>query len=472
MKELLIGHEREQQLLREYIATERSEFIAVYGRRRVGKTFLVRQTIGDELCFSIAGLENATKQQQLANFNMTLQQYYPQAKFCDNWLEAFYELRHYLDSLNIPRKVIFLDELPWFEAQKSGFVSALENFWNAWASARTDIKLIVCGSAASWMLDNIINNHGGLYNRVTHQMMIEPFNLHDCKEYFTAYGFGYSEREIAECYMVFGGIPYHFSLMRTDESVTQNIDRLIFSPTGELRNEKINLFRSLFRHSEDYIAIIDALSEKNKGLNRNELIEATGLNNNARLTKKLDELEQCRFIRKYDSYDKHRRQTLYQLIDPFVHFINKIATKNQHQDSEFWSHSQNTPLFNTWSGLAFEMLCLNHVPQIKQALGISGIQSSVYSWRSPKDASDKVQIDLLIDRADRCVNLCEMKYCYKEYEMSKQERERIEDRLHSFMQHAEPRKSIRMTMITSFGVMRNSNSYIVQNEVTLADLFK
>ncbi len=472
MKELLIGHEREQQLLREYISTERSEFIAVYGRRRVGKTFLIRQTIGDEFCFSIAGMENASKQQQLANFNMTLQQYYPQAKSCNSWLEAFYELRHYLDSLNIYQKVIFFDELPWFEAQKSGFVSALENFWNSWASARTDIKLIVCGSAASWMIDNIINNHGGLYNRVTHQMMIEPFSLHDCKEYFSAYGFSYNEREIAECYMVFGGIPYHFSLMRTDESVAQNIDRLIFSPTGELRNEKINLFRSLFRHSEDYIAIIDALSEKNKGLNRNELIEVTKLNNNARLTKKLEELEQCRFIRKYESYDKRQRQTLYQLIDPFVHFFNKIATQNQHQAPEFWSHTQNTPLFNTWSGLAFEMLCLNHVPQIKQALGISGIQSSVYSWRSPKDVSEKVQIDLLINRADRCVNLCEMKYCYKEYEMTQQERERIDDHLHAFMQYAEPRKSIRVTMITSFGVKRNSNSYIVQNEVILADLFK
>ncbi len=472
MKDLLIGHEREQQLLREYIASERSEFIAVYGRRRVGKTFLIRQTLGDKLCFSIAGMENANKQQQLANFNMTLRQYYPQARSCNTWLEAFYELRYYIESLNISQKVIFLDELPWFEAQKSGFVSALENFWNAWASARSDIKLIVCGSAASWMLDNIINNHGGLYNRVTHQMMIEPFNLHECKEYFTAYGFGYSEREIAECYMAFGGIPYNFSLMRTDESVAQNIDRLIFSPTGELRNEKANLFRSLFRHSEDYVTIIDALSAKNKGLNRNELIEITKLNNNARLTKKLDELEQCRFIRRYDSYDKRQRQTLYQLIDPFVYFINKIVSQNHNQDSEFWSHIQNTPLFNTWSGLAFEMLCLNHVPQIKQALGISGIQSSVYSWRTPAAADDGAQIDLVIDRADRCVNVCEMKFCREEYEMTEPESRRIEHRLLQFQRYAEQRKSLRLTMITSYGIKRNTYSSIVQNEVTLADLFK
>ena len=471
MKEQLIGHEEEQKLLRQYITTERSEFIAVYGRRRVGKTFLIRQTIGEEICFSLTGQENSTTRQQVANFNMTLSQIYPQAKSCTNWQEAFYELRKYLDSLNIPRKVIFLDELPWFEVQKSGFVGALENFWNAWASARTDIKLIVCGSAASWMLDNIINNHGGLHNRVTHQMLIEPFRLHDCKAYFDAYGFNYSEREVAECYMAFGGIPYYFSLMRPSESLVQNIDRLVFSPTGELKYEKLNLFRSLFKRSDDYVAIMDALSEKNKGLTRAELLEKTALNNNARFTKMLDELEQCRFIRKYDAYNKRQRQTIYQLIDPFVYFINKIALRNQNQDEQFWSHSQNSPLFNTWSGLAFEMLCLNHVPQIKQALGISGLQTRVYSWRTPADVEPGAQIDLLIDRADRCVNLCEMKFSRLEYEMTNQERERIERRLVQFMQYAEPRKSIRLTMITSFGLKRNSHSSIVQNELTLSDLF-
>ena len=472
MAEPMFGRDEECRLIKKYLSSNRSEFVAVYGRRRVGKTFLLRQTLGDDICFYFTGIDNVTMTEQLQNFNITLRRYYPAAKMSGNWLEAFDQLRDYVESSKQEQKVIFIDELPWLDTLRSDFIPAFEHFWNAWASARSDIKLFVCGSATSWMLDNIINNHGGLYNRTTHKMYLEPFSLGKCKEYFDAYHFGYTERDIADFYMVFGGVPYYMSLMDREQSVAQNVDRLIFSPKGELRNEKDILFRSLFRNSEDYVAIIDALSEKNKGLTRAEILDVTELTNNTLFGKRLQELEKCEFIRKYIDYSNRRRNVLYQLTDPLCHFWHSIVEQNQNQDPNFWSHSQNTPMFNTWSGLAFEMLCLNHVPQIKQALGISGIQSSVYSWRSPKDASEKAQIDLLINRADRCVNLCEMKYCYKEYEMTKQERERIEDRLHSFMQYAEPRKSIRLTMITSFGVKRNSNSYIVQNEVTLADLFK
>lgn len=470
MKEQFIGHERECQLLAEYIASQRSEFIAIYGRRRVGKTFFVRHVVGDSLCFSLTGMENANTKQQLANFNITLKHCYPDAVACDDWLHAFEQLERYLGSLDVPCKVVFLDELSWLDTHKSGFLSALEHFWNAWASARTDIKLIVCGSAASWMLDNIINNHGGLHNRVTHQMLIEPFALHDCIDYFRAYGFGYSEQEVAECYMAFGGIPYYFSLMRTEYSIAQNIDWLIFSPTGELRNEKQNLFRSLFTRYGDYTQIIDSLTSLSKGMTRAELLEATKLNNNARFTKMLEELEQCRFIRRYESYDKRSRKTIYQLIDPFVYFYNKIVARNAYHDAEFWSHSQQSPLYYTWAGLAFEILCLNHIPQIKQALGISGLQANVFSWRTPQEAEQGAQIDLIIDRADRCVNLCEIKFCRQEYEMTKQERERIENRLYSFTRYAESRKSLRLTLISPLGMKRNSNSFIIQNQLTLHDL--
>lgn len=472
MAEQVFGREQETKLLREYLESDRSEFIALYGRRRVGKTFLIRQVVAEQMTFTFTGVDNINTEEQLRNFYLLMRQYKSDVEVAPTWLDAFDQLRQYLESLPDGKKIIFLDELPWMDTLFSNFVPALEHFWNAWASARSDIKLIVCGSATSWMLDNIINNHGGLYNRLTLQMLLEPLSLNVCKQYFDAKGFGYREHELAELYMVFGGVPYYYSLMRKNLSVSQNIDQLIFAANGQLRKEKTELFRSLFRHSEDYITIINALSSKSKGLNRKELLETTKLNNNARFTRMLDELEDCRFIRHYDSYDNRKRQVLYQVIDPLLYFWHQIVERNQNQDPEFWSHSQNTPLFNTWSGLAFEMLCLNHVPQIKQALGISGLQTSVYSWRSPQDAEDKVQIDLLIDRADRCVNLCEMKFYYKEYEMTKQERERMELRLHSFMERAEPRKSIRLTMITSYGLKRNSNSYIIQNEITLADLFK
>lgn len=472
MVEQVFGREHEVKLLHEYLESDRSEFIALYGRRRVGKTFLIRQVIGENMTFTFTGIDNINTEEQLRSFYLTMRQYKSDVEVPPTWFDAFDQLRLYIESLPCGNKIIFLDELPWMDTIFSNFVPALEHFWNAWASARSDIKLIVCGSATSWMLNNIINNHGGLYNRLTLQILLEPLSLKFCKQYFDAKGFGYQERELAELYMVFGGVPYYYSLMRKSLSVAQNIDQLIFSANGQLRKEKTELFHSLFRHSKDYITIINALSSKSKGLNRKELLEATKLNNNARFTRMLEELEDCRFIRHYDSYDNRKRQVLFQVIDPLLYFWHLIVERNQKQDPEFWSHSQNTSLFNTWSGLAFEILCLNHVPQIKQALGISGLQTNVYSWRSPQDVENKVQIDLLIDRADNCVNLCEMKYYRSEYEMTSAERNKIEQRLMQFQRYAEERKSIRLTMITSFGVKHNSNSYIVQNEVRLDDLFK
>lgn len=472
MKEQLFGREQECRMISKYLISNKSEFVAVYGRRRIGKTFLLRQALGKALCFSFTGMANVTNAEQLQNFNITLRQVMPEAKISENWQEAFVELRRYIDKCKQETKVLLFDELPWMDTPMSNFIPAFEHFWNAWASARSDIKLFVCGSAASWMLDNVINNHGGLHNRVTHEMCLMPFTIGQCKEYFDTYHFGYSDREIAEFYMVFGGIPYYMTLMDKELSVAQNIDRLIFSAQGELRNEKENLFRSLFRHSEDYIAIIDAVSEKGMGLTRAEILKETGLNNNALFSKRLEELEKSNFIRTYTDYSNRRRQTVYQLIDPICHFWHAVVSKNKTHDEFFWTHLQLSPLFNTWAGFAFEMLCLNHVSQLKQILGISGMQTNVYSWRTPAEETPGVQIDLLIDRADRCVNLCEMKFSRGEYELSKAENEKLERRAMLFMQHTQSRKSIRLTMVTSFGLKHNTYSSIIQNEITLADLMR
>lgn len=472
MEEALIGREKEIKNLESYIESGKSEFVAIYGRRRVGKTFLVRNVVGDKVCFSLTGMENISTNEQLSNFYLSLLKLYPNATKPCNWLEAFFILENYLEKLNQGTKILFFDELPWLDTGKSDFLSALEHFWNSWASARNDIKLITCGSAASWMLDNLINNHGGLHNRVTHQMLIEPFCLRECKEYFDSYGFGYSEREIADCYMVLGGIPYYLSLMNREESVAQNIDSLIFSTTGELRTEKDNLFKSLFKHSEDYVKIINALSSKDKGLTRQELLATTKLHNNAKFSKMLMELENCRFIRQYLPFDKKARSITYQLTDPYIYFSNKIQDKCNYQDENYWSHTINTSSFHSWSGFAFEQLCLNHLTQIKEALGISGVQTAIYCWRENTQEGKGAQIDMLIDRADLSINLCEMKYCIGEYEITKSEREKIENRRDLFISKTQTKKSIRITMITSFGIKKNIHSQIVQNEITLKDLFR
>ena len=471
MQERLIGRKAEQERLNEYLKTDRSEFVVVYGRRRVGKTFLVRQTIGDTACFQMTGMENVGIIEQLTNFFLALRKVFPSAHRPTSWLEAFDQLEQYLETLATTTKVIFLDELPWMDTPRSRFVSALEHFWNSWASARTDIKLIACGSAASWMLDNLINNHGGLHNRVTHQILLKPFTLGECQEYFDHYGFAYGKLEIAECYMAMGGIPYYLSLMDRRESVAQNIDRMLFSATGELRAEKDNLFRSLFKHSDDYMIIVHALASKGIGLTRGELIEMCKLDNNARLTKMLTELENCQFIRKYIPFGKNKRTEMYQLIDPFMLFAFKILDKKNYQDNNYWVNNINSPAYNAWSGLAFEMLCLNHVPQIKKALKIEGVQTSVFCWRTPAKAEYGVQIDLLIKRADHCVNLCEMKYSRSPYALSKSEHEKIEQRVRSFIEHTRTRDSVIVTMITACGLARNAHTHVAQCQLQLNDLF-
>ena len=475
MQEELVGRAAEQRLLESYLQSERSEFIAVYGRRRVGKTFLIRKVISDRACFSMSGMENVSTEEQLINFSLALSRYSSTLTKCASWLDAFEKLINYLTSLPEGIKIVFIDEMPWMDTTDSRFISALEHFWNDWASARNDVKLIVCGSATSWMMDNLINNHGGLHNRVTHQLLLEPFTLGECREYFTRYGFGYSNREIVDCYMVLGGIPYYFSLMDKTLSVAQNIDRLFFSNTGELRNEMANLFRSLFRHSDAYVAIVKCLSKKSKGLTRAELLTATKLNNNARFTKMLEELEYCRFIRKYQDYGNKKRQTTYQLIDPFVHFYYSIIANNQYHDEQYWTHSILSPAYHTWSGLAFEILCLNHIPQIKFALGIGGIQTKVYTWRSSLQQlapnAKGAQIDLIIDRADNCINVCEMKFAMDKYAITKSYEETLRNKLYQFSQTIGARRTLRLTLITSYGVLPNQHSHIVQNELTMEDLF-
>ena len=469
----LIGRKQECQLLEEYLHSDRSEFIAVYGRRRVGKTFLIRQVVGDKACFSLTGMENAGMQDQLSNFFFTLRKVFPSATHPKSWLEAFDALEAYLEQLPKGRKIIIIDELPWLDTVRSRFIGALELFWNGWASARDDIKLVVCGSSTSWMIDNIINSRGGLHNRKTHQIYVAPFTLNESQRYFEVYGFGYRVKEIAECYMVMRGVAYDYSLMRPEESVAQNIDRLCFASNGELKNEFDNLYRSLFKKAGDHIAIVTIMATKAKGMTRKQILELTRLNNNQKFTKTMEELEKCGFIRSYIPFGKTKRDVLFQLTDAFTLFHFHFSLENLYHDETFWTNSLNSPRYRAWSGYAFEMLCLNHLAQIKQALGISGIQSLACSWMAKVDKTHSgAQIDLLIDRADQTVNICEMKFARSEYEITKADDDNFNYKLEVFLQQTNTKKSLMLTLITTFGVSKNKYSGTVQRQVTLADLFK
>lgn len=471
MKENIIGRRAELRKLEEIYNSKQSEFVVVYGRRRIGKTYLVRECFEGRTTFHLAGVANSTTREQLINFNLTFNRHSPDnQRKAANWLEAFDMLASLIETSKQRRKVIFIDEMPWLDTPRSGFVSALEHFWNGWASGRKDIVLVVCGSATSWIIDKIINNHGGLHNRIMRQIKLEPFTLDECEQYFDHHKMAYSRQQIAECYMAMGGVPYYLSLMQKGASVAQNIDSLFFAQNAPLGNEFDNLYKSLFANSDDYIRIVEALSKKMKGLSRGEIISATKLTSNGELTKTLRNLENCGFIRSYVAFGKKERDKLFQLTDFYTLFHFRFAKGNRNADENFWTNTIGTPTYNTWAGYSFEMLCLCHLRQMKKALGIAGVQTEVSSWRS-SSIEPGAQIDLVIDRNDKIITLCEMKYAADHYAISKSYEEELRHKRSAFITETKTRKAVHLTMVTTYGLRRNEYSEGIQREVTLDDLF-
>ena len=470
---MIIGRKEEQQILHSAVQSENSEFIAVYGRRRVGKTYLIRETFGYKFTFQHTGLAKGNTKEQLFSFAISLRDAgYDDCPIPKSWLEAFSLLSTYLKNSTDEKKIVFLDELPWMDTPRSNFISAFEHFWNGWASARKDIVLIICGSATSWIINKVINDHGGLHNRVTKQIALQPFTLKECEMFAQSKGLEMSRYQLAECYMVFGGVPYYWSLLEKGLSLSQNIDKIIFAKNGKLSNEFNQLYASLFKSPEQYIDIVTALGKKKAGMTREEIIAATDKYSNGALSKVLDELEYCGFIRKYNGFDKKSKQAIYQLIDNYTLFYFKFIQQNENNDEHFWSASIDSAMHRAWSGLAFERLCMAHTQQIKAALGIAGVLSNVYSWcKEADETSDGAQIDLLIDRKDQVINLCEMKYSLSEYIIDAEYEQKLRNKKSAFINATNTRKAVHLTMVTTFGIKANVHSGIVQNEITLEDLF-
>lgn len=463
----MVGRLRERnQLLAAYESGE-SEFVAVYGRRRVGKTYLVRETFGHEFVFQHAGVKNGAGAVQLARFRQSLVEYgHSECPELSNWFDAFDNLKVVIRSSEADRKVVFIDEIPWMGRSDPHFVSALENFWNGWASARKDILLIICGSATSWVLDKIVHNRDGLHNRVTYRIRLDPFTLKECEEYAISRGLEYSRGQLAECYMILGGIPMYWRYLERGRSVAQNIDDMFFAGGDKLEHEFDELYSSLFEHPEPYLAVVTALSRKKCGMTREEVSKMSGVENSGSLSRYLKVLEQCGFIRRFSEIGKKTKGAVWQLIDNFTLFYFRFIENNMSNDPHFWSAMADTSAHSTWAGLAFERLCLQHIDGIRRALGIDGVLANVHSWRN-----DKAQIDLLIDRRDGIINLCEMKYWAGQYQMTARDAAALEERKAEFKAASRTRKAVHLTMVTSFGVRQNAHSGIIQSFVTLDDLF-
>ena len=474
----IIGRKEEQQILQDCLDSNKPEFVAVYGRRRIGKTFLVKQFFKEKFDFYITGAYQATKKDQLLNFKMTLESYSgKKRKTPQTWLEAFFQLKDYLSSLGDGRKVVFIDELPWFDTPRSNFISAIELFWNQWASDQ-NLMLVVCGSATSWMVNRLLGDKGGLHNRVTRSIYLSPFTLGETEAFLSHNHIVFNRHQIVECYMMLGGTPYYLNMLQPKLSLAQNINKLFFEENAELKREFDFLFRSLFKDSKNYRKIVEQLSKRAKGMTRQELIDDCKIAENGNLTIVLDDLCNCDFIRRYTSYNKKQRDVVYQLTDLFSLFYLKYVRDANGMDETFWTDTIDSPSHRTWCGYAFEQVCLHHVRQIKRALGIDGVQCNVCSWSVPAkvDAEGRKQeggqIDLVIDRRDQTINLCEMKFSLQPFEITSSYMQHLIARRELFRQATGTNKALHLTMVTTYGVVKNAQYGMIQSEVTMNDLFE
>jgi AAA+ ATPase superfamily predicted ATPase len=472
MKNMLIGRRKEKNELLDLFYSERAEFVTVYGRRRVGKTFLINNLFSKEYAFKVTAILDDDTQVQLRNFALALAEYSGgDEPIPADWISAFVRLRAILERSNRKRKIIFFDEMPWLDTKSSKFISALEHFWNGWASAMDDIMLIVCGSAASWIVKKLFRNRGGLHNRITRRIFLKPFTLSECRLYAEYAGLPVDDVSVLETYMTFGGVPYYLSLMNKNQSLAQNVNRLCFSPGGELKDEFYSLYASLFRNASRHILVVEALVKTKSGLTREEIKKATKLPEGGSLSDTLEELELSGFIRKYSPFARKKKGMLYQLVDHFTLFHLTFMKGITNDDDDYWMKRRETQVFRTWRGYAFEQVCLTHAAQVQKAIGVAGVITHVESWRSER-SDPGAQIDMLINRNDNVISLCEMKFSDTEFTLTKKEAGEIRGRRNVFVEETRTKKAVHIALVTPVGLKRNSYYDVVQSIVTGEDLLR
>ena len=473
---MIIGREKEQRELLSLLEKEESQFCAIYGRRRVGKTYLIRETFNYRFCFQHTGIAKGTLRQQLTAFRNSLVAAGMKCAIPKTWIEAFELLKQLINNAPAGKKVIFIDELPWMDTPKGNLIGALENFWNGWATARRekDIVLIVCGSATSWISKKLLKDKGGLRGRLTNRIKLVPFTLRECELFAERANLAFGRKDVLKLYMILGGIPYYWSFLKKGLSAAQNIDQLFFAETAQLHDEFEALYAILFKRPENYLKVIECLCDGRKsGMTREEILSTSKLTDGGTFSTILEELEECGFIRRFVSADTAETNALYQLIDNYTLFYYFCIKKNAFSDEHYWSNTFTSASHNTWKGHAFERICLQHIPQIKAALGISGVQTNVCSWFARgKGERHGAQIDLVIQRADGFTDICEMKHSNSIFTIDKEYAKELQNKLEVYQELSKDNRTLHLVLITLNGVAHNNNYNIVQNEITMDELFK
>ena len=471
----VIGRKHEQVLLENILQSGEPELVVVYGRRRVGKTFLVKNVYAKQLAFDFSCIHNATLAQQFENFTAALSRASGNnLAMPKSWIEGFYMLIAYLEPLiKRQRRVIFIDEFPWGHTPKSGFLQAFENFWNTWASAKKNLVVVICGSAAAWMIQRIINSKGGLYNRVTQKIRLLPFTVDETEVYLQSRKVNLDRLQILQLYMVMGGIPHYLRNVAVGESAAQAINKICFTKDGVLANEFKSLFQSLFNNADEHIAVVKALSKKGAGLSRNEIIKECKMSSGGGTTQLLDELTESGFITPYIPFSKTAKDTIYWLTDEYSHFYLKFIENGKFKGETAWEKYSTGASWRAWSGTAFEGICMKHVHSVKKALGIEGVHTETSTWRyKPNNGEQGTQIDLLIDRQDGNINICEMKFSIEEFAITKSYAEELKSKLSVFRNATRTKKTLFLTMLTTYGVTTNIyKTGLVQKDLTMDILF-
>lgn len=465
----MIGRKQEKDILNKLYDSNKAQLVAVYGRRRVGKTYLINEVFGDRITFRHAGLSpietdtdssvSPLKKQLKHFYNSLVLQGMEKSKCPENWLDAFLMLELFLQSKdNGSRQLVFIDELPWLDTPKSGFITAFEGFWNTWACSRKNLMLVVCGSATSWMTDKLINNHGGLYNRLTREIKLSPFSLSECEQYFISENIKLSRYDIVQSYMITGGIPYYLSYYQSGLSLAQNIDELFFKKNAPLKDEFSRLFNAIFSNSDAMISITKAIGSKHYGCTRSEISDITGISVGGTLTKALSALIASDFIIKYVPFGCSKKEEYYKLTDSFCNFYLRFVENENKLSNQFWLENVNSQKIITWRGIAFENVCFNHINQIKNALGISGVSTNQSAWSKRNENETGTQIDMIIERKDNIVNMCEIKFYGDEFVVDKKYDKIIRNRMSLLAKELSSRTAIHSTLITTYGLKYNEYS--------------
>jgi hypothetical protein len=474
----MIGRKKEIERIERLLLSPRSEFLAVTGRRRVGKTYLVDSMLKAHYCFSMTGIQNGSMSAQLVNFGVKLSEYEgtAQPKIPADWQSAFLLLKTHLRTLDKRKKhVIFIDELPWVETPKSGFLQMLAHFWNDYLSKEPHFILVICGSATSWVIKKVVNDPGGLHNRITENIHLYPFTLAETQAFLIEKGLQFSIQDLARVYMTLGGIPFYLENLRKGESYPASIERICFSPTGILHNEYNNLFQALFNNAEMHQSIAAALAGHPYGLEHADILKAIGLTQaNGSYQRAMEELIVSDFVVENTPFGKQKRGSTYRLADEFCIFYHAFIKPNKKYSPGMWQQLAEGQSFKVWTGYAFETLCHKHIDAIKRALGIAAVYTEISSLRIPvANGAPGFQVDLLIDRKDNCINLCEIKFHSTAYAISKEDYHQVLALRQRFIEFSGTKKQVFITLITNHGIAPNAYSQeIVDAEVRLAQLLE